>query len=1001
MPTRRIPDLLDIPRLQEILDSLCAVSKLPAAVIDTSGNVIARSCWQDVCLKFHRAHPETGRLCMESSVDVGRRVREANLPVVYRCPFGLVDAATPIRIGGEHLGSVFTGQLFLAEPDPEFFRAQAREYGFDEESYVDAVKKVPVVTEGALQAHLRFVSQITGMLAEMGWNRRKEKSTEQAREATIELLRLCNEAGSLKGLMRELMVYFQRLTGCEAVGVRLKEGDDFPYYETRGFPEDFVLAENRLCARDPAGERVRDDVGHPSLDCMCGNILCGRYDPTLSFFSPRGSFWSNCTTELLANTTDADRQAKTRNRCNGEGYESVALVPLRSRDRTFGLFQFNDRRRGRFTAEKIALLEDLVAYVAIALAKLKTDEELFLARCCIDRASISIFRVAMDGRILDANENGCRALGYTRDELCSLTVPDVDPLMTRERWAEHVGYLRTHGSSSVESMLRRKDGTTSPIDVDVSRLEYRDAEFLIAFIRDITDRKQAEDAVRSSEKRYRSLFENMLEGCAYCRFLEEEDGSRDFVYLDVNEAFGKLTGLKDVVGKKVSEVIPGIRESNPELFEIYGRVASTGEPERFEPHVAPLNIWFSVSVYSPAKGFFVAVFSDITERRKLEEQLRHSQKMEAVGRLAGGIAHDFNNLLTVINGYSELLLGRVGEHSLVRRNVEEIRHAGERAESLTRQLLAFSRRQVLQPKVLDLNGVISNVERMLRRLIGEDVELRSVLPPALWPVSADPGQMEQILLNLAVNARDAMPSGGVLTLETANVVLDEAFAKDHPSVVPGPHVLLAVSDTGTGIRREIRDHIFEPFFTTKESGKGTGLGLATVYGIVKQSNGFISVYSEVGMGTTFRIHFPRFEGEVGDVPVPPAALSLEGTETVLVVEDENSVREIIERTLSSKGYRVLPSAGGNEALRISVGCEGTIDLLITDVVMPGMGGRELADRIGSLRAGMKVLFMSGYTENAITHRGVLEEGIEFLQKPFTPDGLLRKVRELLDRKGRR
>jgi CheY-like chemotaxis protein len=371
--------------------------------------------------------------------------------------------------------------------------------------------------------------------------------------------------------------------------------------------------------------------------------------------------------------------------------------------------------------------------------------------------------------------------------------------------------------------------------------------------------------------------------------------------------------------------------------------------------------------------------------------------MEAVGQLAGGIAHDFNNLLMVINGYAELLQNRIDEKSPLRGNVDEIRHAGDRAAALTRQLLAYSRRQVLQPKVLDLNGVISNLGTMLHRLIGEDIELRTLLRPDLGTVLADPGQIEQVLLNLAVNARDAMSAGGRLILETDNVVLDETFAKEHPTVVPGPHVLLAVSDTGTGIPWEIREHIFEPFFSTKERDKGTGLGLSTVYGIVKQSNGYISVYSEVGKGTAFKIYLPRVEGEVQVLPSASPASSSQGDETVLVVEDESSVRGVIERVLSGNGYRVLLAVGGSDAIRISGEHEGPIDLLITDVVMPGMGGREVASRLETERPGLRVVFMSGYTENAISHHGILETGMEYLRKPFATDALLRKVREVLDR----
>ena len=707
-------------------------------------------------------------------------------------------------------------------------------------------------------------------------NRSWEKEAE-AREATIELLRICNKAGSLVELMRDLMRYFQDLTGCEAVGVRLREGDDFPYYETRGFPEEFVLAENRLCAVDTAGEVIRDGAGHPVLDCMCGNILCGRFDPAKPFFTARGSFWSSCTTDLLASTTDADRQAKTRNRCNGEGYESVALVPLRSQGGAFGLFQFNDKRKGRFSAERIALLEDLVDHVAIALAKLRADE-----------------------------------------------------------------------------------------------------------------------ALRRSEERYRSLFENMLEGYAYCEMIVDDGEFRDFVYLDVNPAFERLTGLAGVVGKRVTEVIPGIRESNPELFEIYGRVAFSGVPERVEIYVDGLKIWFSLSVFSTGKGFFVAVFDNVTERRKLEDQLRQSQKMEAVGRLAGGVAHDFNNLLTVINGYSELLLRQVGEDSILRKEVDEIRKAGDRASMLTRQLLAFSRRQVLQPKVLDLNATVSGMATMLRRLIGEDIDLRILPGEGLGRVKADPGQVEQIILNLAVNARDAMPGGGRLTVETNNTFLDGTFSSKHPHAVAGPHVLLAVSDTGVGMSEETQSHLFEPFFTTKERGKGTGLGLSTVYGIVKQSQGYVYVYSELGKGTTVKVYLPRVEGE-DEIVSPVSAPAPHGTETVLVVEDDTPVRDFVTRVLSAKGYRVLSACEGVEALRLCGDCADPVDLLVTDVVMPGMGGRELASRVEAAKPGVRVLFVSGYTENAISHHGVLEAGLEFLQKPFTTDALLRKVREVLDR----
>jgi PAS domain S-box-containing protein len=382
--------------------------------------------------------------------------------------------------------------------------------------------------------------------------------------------------------------------------------------------------------------------------------------------------------------------------------------------------------------------------------------------------------------------------------------------------------------------------------------------------------------------------------------------------------------------------------------------------------------------------------------REKEEQLRQSQKMEAVGQLAGGIAHDFNNLLTAITGYSELTLRRLQAEDPLYRNVTEIKKAGERAASLTRQLLAFSRKQVLQPKVLALNSIISEVEKMLSRLIGEDIELRTVLEPQLGSIKADPGQIEQVLLNLAVNARDAMPHGGKLTIETGNVYLDGEYAKQHIAVNPGHYVMLAVSDSGTGMDEKTQARIFEPFFTTKEAGKGTGLGLSTVYGIVKQSGGNIWVYSEVGRGTSFKVYLPHVdEGAQEYKRSAEPEDALQGTEMILLAEDEEMVRKLAREVLEMYGYKVLEAANGGAALLICERHQEPIDLLITDVIMPEMGGRELADRLSQLRPEMKVLYMSGYTDNAIVHQGVLDEGANFIQKPFSPQTLASKVREVL------
>jgi signal transduction histidine kinase/ActR/RegA family two-component response regulator len=392
-----------------------------------------------------------------------------------------------------------------------------------------------------------------------------------------------------------------------------------------------------------------------------------------------------------------------------------------------------------------------------------------------------------------------------------------------------------------------------------------------------------------------------------------------------------------------------------------------------------------------------ALANDITERTRLEEQLRQSQKMEAIGQLAGGVAHDFNNLLTVITGYTDMLLDGLEPADPRFAPLEEIRKAGDRASSLTHQLLAFSRKQILEPKILDLNAEVADIEKMLRRVIGEHIDLVTILKGDLRPVKADPSQIHGAILNLAVNARDAMPRGGKLTIETANVNLDETYAATHMEVQPGPYVMLAVTDTGCGMHPETLARLFEPFFTTKEVGKGTGMGLATVYGIVKQSGGSIHVYSEPGQGTVFKIYLPSMGEDLSCEPAPePAVEAPRGTETVLVVEDEEAVRGLTCEALQTSGYTVLEACRGEEAIRLCQQSEKPIHLLLTDVIMPQMSGPELATRINDLCPALKVLFVSGYTDHAIVRHGMLNRDTSFLQKPFSPAELARKVRQVLD-----
>ncbi len=515
---------------------------------------------------------------------------------------------------------------------------------------------------------------------------------------------------------------------------------------------------------------------------------------------------------------------------------------------------------------------------------------------------------------------------------------------------------------------------------------------------DITERKQAEEALRTSELRARTLFDTVH---LVVLGLDAE-GRVDYV----NPFFLELTGYtrEEALGQFwLERFIP--EAQRPAMLGAFRELLERGLHAHYQNAIVTkggeerLIAWNNTTLRDSGGRPIgtLSIGEDITQHQRLEEQLRQAQKMEAVGRLAGGVAHDFNNLLTAILGHAELLLDDLPSISTHRGDVDEIRMAAERAAGLTRQLLAFSRQQVLQPTILDVNDVVENLQKLLRRLIGEDVTLRVVLAPSAGHVKADAGQLEQVIVNLAVNSRDAMPGGGTLTIETGLADLTDEYMEAHRPVLPGSYVMLAVSDTGQGIRPEDRSRIFEPFFTTKEPGKGTGLGLSTVYGIIKQSGGYVWVYSEPGVGTTFKIYLPRVDAPVQTLePARPSGTVAGGSETILLAEDDEQLRTLAQGCLERMGYRVMVAANGEEARALAVAHEGTIHLLVTDMVMPGESGRQLADRLIVMQPGIRCLFMSGYTDRTIVDQGILERGFRYLQKPFTPTILARMVRDVLD-----
>lgn len=623
------------------------------------------------------------------------------------------------------------------------------------------------------------------------------------------------------------------------------------------------------------------------------------------------------------------------------------------------------------------------------------DDQLRELTSALENAVEGIGRLDARGCYVYVNQAYADLAGYTPEEMIGTPWQPTVVAEDQAKMADAYSRMLSDGKVEVAARGVRKDGSVFHKQLVMVSAFDREKKFNghYCFMKDITDRKRAE------EEMFRLIA--AVEQTADSIVITDTGGIIQYV----NPAFERITGYAkdEAIGRT-----PSFLKSGKTEWEVYRDLWET--IKRGEVWTGQLinrrkdrSLYEERVTISPLRDSsgeiinFVAVKQDITQHVQLEDQFRQAQKMEAVGKLAGGVAHDFNNLLTAINGYSDLTLRKLRAEDPLRSNIEEIKKSGQRAARLTSQLLAFSRKQVLQPTVLDLNTIISDLSKMLQRLIGEDVQLQASLDPALGRVKADRGQIEQVLLNLAVNARDAMPEGGKLLIETKCVDLDQEYAARHVAITPGPYVLLAVSDTGCGMDEETRGRIFEPFFTTKGVGRGTGLGLSTVYGIIKQSGGSIWVYSEVGIGTTFKIYLPRLD-EAPDEQAPGAKKAdlVQGTETVLLVEDEEMVRNLARQILEACGYRVLDAPHGGAALLRCERHEGQIHLMLSDVVMPEMSGRDLARRLLPLRPEMQVLFMSGYTDHAVMNHGVLDANTHFIQKPFSPDALAHKVREVLD-----
>ena len=630
----------------------------------------------------------------------------------------------------------------------------------------------------------------------------------------------------------------------------------------------------------------------------------------------------------------------------------------------------------------------------------RTEEDLRRVVAIVESSHDAIIGESLEGNILSWNLGAERLYGYSAAEALGKPLSILAPPNHATAILEVLEKVKQgERLEQFETLRMRKDGKQINVALTVSPIKDAIGKIVGASIiaRDITARKRAEEALSRSEARARRLIDSNIIGIAI--------GDLDGRLLDANNAFLKIVAYTraDVLSGKMrwdTMTPPEYHNSDRQAVDQLRNagVAAPWEKEFFRKDGSRVSVLIGVTTLATKEEDIecISFVIDISERKQLEVQLRQAQKMEAIGRLAGGVAHDFNNLLAVILGYSDVVLDALPPDHPAVKKVEMIRKVGTSAADLTRQLLSFSRQQMLQPRVLNLRDIVEGTQGLLSRLIGDDIQMSTSLEPSLGYVKADPGQIEQVLVNLIVNARDAMPQGGRVRIEAHNVVLDDSYVEAHKPVIPGPYVMLAVEDAGCGMDRKTQSRVFDPFFTTKEVGKGTGLGLATVYGIVKQSGGYIWVYSELGQGTIFKVYLPRVEQYAQETePTEPVQLITQNCETILLAEDSASLREMAREYLKSVGYTVLEAASGAEALQKARDFHGTIHLLLTDVIMPAMSGPELAGQMTSLRPGIKIIFTSGYTDDAIARQGVLDPAVPFIQKPYRPKALARKIREVL------
>jgi len=983
----------------------------------------------------------------------------------------------------------------------------------------------------------------------------ERKQAESREQLARDVLKLLNQTGDTTKTIRNILGLVKKHTGFEAVGIRLREGDDFPYYCTNGFPDHFVEMERYLCARDKAGEILRDPDGDPVLECMCGNVIRGRADAKYPFFTENGSFWSNCTTKLLATTTEKERQAHTRNRCNGEGYESVALIPLQSGDKIIGLLQLNDHRCDQFTLEMIRFFEGLGTSIGIALdreqakadvqavarfpaenpfpvmrvnkegvvlyaneacvplfalwkcrpempvpesiqkivtevfdtnvkrtVETRIEEKTYLftmvpilksgyiniyglditdrnwtedalrrseekSRSYIENAPDGVFVLDNTGRYIEVNKSACRITGYSREEIEHMSIPDLLAEESLEDALAHFMKLMETGAAVSDLWHKHKNGSKRCFSINAVKLSQ---SRMLGFANDITERKRTEEELKYTHEA-QAVISSILKFSLEKVTLDELCSRLLEMLVKVSWFKVESRGCIFLAGSDCKELVMNARLNISEPICASGRNVKFGqcmcglaaqqqkvqftdclddrhttrcEDMREHGHYCVPVVYAGKTLgvinlyvrqghqWNVREENFLKTVADVLagiiihrqaegDKDKMQSQLMQSQKMEAIGTLAGGVAHDFNNLLTVIKGNTELGLLKLEPSEPLYSDMTNVKDAADRAAALTRQLLLYSRRQPMDFVLLNANSTVKSLLKMLKRLIGEDIMIRTELEKEVWTIKADAGNIEQVIMNIAVNARDAMPEGGALTIKTENQNITVNYKKKYPYASPGQYVCISIQDTGCGMDEETRKHMFEPFYTTKDVGKGTGLGMSVVYGIVREHKGWINLYSEPGQGTIFRIYLPAVlePWQEESRREKTAIIDLNGQgERILIVEDEDSVLETARRILEAAGYEAVCVLSAEEAIDIFKKEEGRFDLLFTDTILPGKSGLQLIEELRVHNSDLRVLLGSGYTGEKVQREILMKKKYPFIQKPYDMNELLMKVRKLITRK---